>query len=77
MQSIPELSRRGFVSSFEQEEYEVARFLNTSSGPYDDEDDEDEDEEEELLSGGDTHDFPEHEKEIFEDDDDPYIKDYF
>ena len=75
MQTIPESSRRGFVSSFEQEEYEVARYLNTSAGPYDDDDDEEE--EEELQSGGDTPDYPEHDKEIFEDDSDPYIRDYF
>lgn len=76
MQNVHE-STRGFVSSFEEEEYEVAKFLNMSNGPEDDDDDEEEEEEEELLGDSEIPDIPDNEKEILDDDEDLYIKDYF
>lgn len=78
MKNVHESAARGFVSSFEEEEYEVAKFLNMSNGPEDDDDDdEEEEEEEELLGDSEIPDIPDNEKEILDDDEDLYIKDYF
>lgn len=70
-----EPGQRDFVSSFEEEEYEVSKFLRMSGGPDDDDDDDDDDDEETIE---DIPELPENDKDIFDDDEgESYIRDYF
>jgi hypothetical protein len=68
MRITPELAAKGFISSLEEEEYEVTRALSGE-------------ESEEARGESETeHEMPYYhasEREIFEDDDDVFTREYF
>jgi len=67
-----ELATRGFVSTFEEEEYELTKILNRESDTEADDDDVNEERKETNI-----HPYPEDGREIFDDEDTELVREYF
>lgn len=77
MRLILALATKGFVSSLEDEDYDwTPIFGRESDNELDEYDDEDDEENSEIKSGMSGNDFPDGEREIFEEDDMRLIKEY-
>lgn len=73
MELTLDFATRGFVSSFEEEEYELAGLQSLTKSSYGSDEDEEEDDE-----TGKTPDYPDNEdREIFDRENESYIRDYF
>lgn len=77
MRLILELATKGFVSSLDEEDYNWTSIFNRESdNELDENDDEDIEENSEIDRVVSGNDFPEDEREIFEEDDIRLIKEY-
>lgn len=76
MRLILALATKGFVSSFDEEDYDWRSIFGRESDNELDEDEENDEEDSQIEKDAARNEFPENEREIFEEDDIRLIKEY-
>lgn len=76
MRLILALATKGFVSSYDEEDYDWTSIFGRESDNELDEDEENDEKDSQIENDAARNDFPENEREIFEEDDIRLVRDY-